>query len=587
MKLALLEIFWNRSFVLPALVLCFLVAGLFFDREFFWQVSVAVGLVRLLRESIERIRRGKWNLDYIAMLTLFVAAGLGEWLVGAVISFMVAVSAALEEYGSARAEKTLRELLDRFPKTVMVEISADEIDEQDIHSVKDGDIIFIRPNEMIPLDGELLSLAMLDESSLTGEIGPREYRIGERVRSGSVNVGEMIKISVRGNFERSSYRKILSLVEEGKKRPSDVIRLAEKYNIAFTVVTLLLSFGAYLVFGDMDRFLAVLAIATPCPLLIATPIAFIGGLNRAAREGIIVKSPKILELLTRTRTIFFDKTGTLTLGTPSFQSIRLYDKSLSENEALALASALEVHSFHPVARAFLVELSKRGGKPHRAENVEEKIGQGITGRIRGEWYILKKGKDGSGIAIDFFREKKRIAKFIFQDTLKDDVGKLFRYLEERDYRIGILTGDRPANAKKIFSSFRVPIVADCTPETKAEAVKLYQERGLVGIVGDGMNDAPALALADVGIVFSGTENSASIEAADVAVLGSDAWKIRDIVHIARKSYRTALESILVGIGLSLLGMILAFFGFISPVAAAIIQEVIDALVIVNALRSTY
>jgi P-type E1-E2 ATPase len=171
--------------------------------------------------------------------------------------------------------------------------------------------------------------------------------------------------------------------------------------------------------------------------------------------------------------------------------------------------------------------------------------------------------------------------------LKDDVGKLFRYLTERGYHLAILTGDRRENADRIFRSFRVPIFADCLPETKAEAVRRGQERGLVGIIGDGMNDAPALALADVGIVFSGTENSASIEAADVAVLGNDVWKIRDIIHIARKSYRTARESMLIGIGLSVAGMVLAFFGFLSPVEGAILQEIIDAFVIVNALRSTY
>lgn len=580
------EIFWNRSFTVPMIALVLLVLGLFLAQALWYQVAVMIGIFRLLEESYARVKIGKWNLDYIALLTLGVAAGMGAWLVGAVIAFMASVSAALEEYGSARAEKTLRELLERFPKTVTEYLGNDETRVIDIHEAKPGIVILLRPNELVPLDGELQTEALINESNLTGEIEPRVYRAGSILKSGSINVGKMIRLTVSGDFEHSSYRKILSLVEEGKKHPSDTVRLAEKYNIAFTGITLVLAFGAFILFGDMGRFLAVLAIATPCPLLIAAPISFIGGLNRAARGGIVVKSPKILELLVKTESLFFDKTGTLTLGVPNLLGIKSHDPDFSENKLLDLAVAIEKHSLHPVARAFLAVWEGKNGKKYRAEKVTEKIGEGISGAIEGREYRLVKG-EGDGIAIDMYAGEKRIGQFLFDDVLKDDVGRLFRYLTERGYHLAILTGDRKENADRIFKSFRVPIFADCGPATKAEAVRRGQERGLVGIIGDGMNDAPALALADVGIVFSGTENSASIEAADVVVLGNDAWKIRDVIHIARKSYRTARESILIGIGLSLLGMLFAFFGFLSPVQGAILQEIIDALVIINALRSTY
>lgn len=580
------EIFWNRSFTVPMIALVLLVLGLFLAQALWYQVAVMIGIFRLLEESYARVKIGKWNLDYIALLTLGVAAGMGAWLVGAVIAFMASVSAALEEYGSARAEKTLRELLERFPKTVTEDLGNDETRIIDIHEAKPGIMILLRPNELVPLDGELQTEALINESNLTGEMEPRVYRAGSILKSGSINVGKMIRLTVSGDFEHSSYRKILSLVEEGKKHPSDTVRLAEKYNIAFTGITLVLAFGAFIVFGDMGRFLAVLAIATPCPLLIAAPISFIGGLNRAARGGIVVKSPKILELLVKTESLFFDKTGTLTLGVPNLLGIKSHDPDFSENELLDLAVAIEKHSLHPVARAFLGAWEKRSGKKYRAEQVVEKIGEGISGTIDGQAYRLVKGA-GDGIAIDMYAGEKRIGQFLFDDVLKSDVSRLFRYLTERGYHLAILTGDRKENADRVFKSFRVPIFADCSPATKAEAVRRGQERGLVGIIGDGMNDAPALALADVGIVFSGTENSASIEAADVVVLGNDAWKIRDVIHIARKSYRTARESILIGIGLSLLGMLFAFFGFLSPVQGAILQEIIDALVIINALRSTY
>ncbi len=580
------EIFWNRSFSVPAVALALFILGLSLSQAFYYQIAVMIGMFRLLQESYARVKRGKWNLDYIALLTLGVAAGMGAWLVGAVIAFMASVSAALEEYGSARAEKTLRELLEKFPKTVTVDRGNDETKIIDIHEAIPGMQILLRPHEMVPLDGELLIDALIDESNLTGEMEPRVYRAGSILKSGSINVGEMLRLSVTGDFDHSSYRKILSLVEEGKRHPSDTVRLAERYNIIFTGITLLLAFGAFILFDDMGRFLAVLAIATPCPLLIAAPISFIGGLNRAARSGIVVKSPKILELLVKTKSLFFDKTGTLTLGQPKLIDIVLMDAEYTKEELLSIAAAVEKHSFHPVARALVAEWESGDGKKYRADSVSEKIGEGISGTVNGREYRFIKGI-GVGITIDMYGEGKKIGQFLFDDVLKDDVGILFRYLDERGYNMAILTGDRKENADRIFASFRVPVFADCLPETKAEAVRRGQERGLVGIIGDGMNDAPALALADVGIVFSGTENSASIEAADVAVLGNDVWKIRDIIHIARKSYRTANQSILIGIGLSLAGMILAFFGFLSPVQGAILQEVIDAVVIVNALRSTY
>ena len=327
-----------------------------------------------------------------------------------------------------------------------------------------------------------------------------------------------------------------------------------------------------------------------CPLLIAAPLSFIGGLNKAARKNIIVKSPFVLELLAKTKTLFFDKTGTLTLGIPRLGKIEAFDPSVGETEALSLAAALERHSFHPIAKSFVAEQGKRGGAVSEAENVEEKIGEGMFGEIGGRRYGVVKaaGISDNGIVVELVREGVPIARFFFDDELKEDVGRVFGYLRERGYRLGILTGDKKANAERLFGHFRLPIYASCSPEKKMTLVTRAQQKGeLVGMIGDGMNDAPALALADVGIVFSGTENSASTEAADVAILERDAWLIRDAVHIGRRSYHVALQSILIGIGLSTAGMLFAFFGFISPITGAVLQEVIDAVVIVNALRSTY
>jgi P-type E1-E2 ATPase len=287
-------------------------------------------------------------------------------------------------------------------------------------------------------------------------------------------------------------------------------------------------------------------------------VSFLGGLSRAARNSIIIKSPTVLEALAKTKTLFFDKTGTLTLGEPELKKIEVLQSSYTEKEVLELAAAL---------------------------------GEGISGIIQGTKYHIGKSaalnQDG-GILSELSSEGVLVARFFFDDTIKEDVEKLFEYFRTRDYSIGILTGDKQANAHRLFGRFRIPVYAECSPANKSTLVMRQQRAGhLVGMVGDGMNDAPALALADVGIVFSGTENSASIEAADVAILGRDAWKIRDAVHIGRRSYLVARQSIVIGIGLSFIGMLFAFFGFIPPVYGAVLQEIIDVVVIVNALRSTY
>jgi P-type E1-E2 ATPase len=318
-------------------------------------------------------------------------------------------------------------------------------------------------------------------------------------------------------------------------------------------------------------------------------MSFIGGLNKAARKNIIVKSPYALELLAKTKVFFFDKTGTLTLGEPKVKKIELLDRGLDMEQALDYAAALERHSFHPLARSLVREQERVcHTEPPRAKAIEEKIGEGIFGTLHGSRFGVVKTVGVSGLSVDLTHENVSIARFYFDDELKRDVSEVFTYLRERGYTFGILTGDKRENAERLLGQFGLPLYAESTPEKKVALIERYQREGkLVGMIGDGVNDAPALALADVGIVFSGTENSASLEAADVALLGREASGIRDAIHIGRRSYRVALESVGIGIGLSSFCMILAFFGFIPVLHGAVLQEVIDAVVIINALRSTY
>jgi len=588
--LSIFDIFWSKEFRLPLLIIVCIFLALFLGEKNIYGIAILFGVVLLLLESYKRIKRGRLNLDYLAFLALGTALLLNQLLAGAIIALMVAISMALEKYGSARAEKTLRSLFENIPK-VAVLVTSSGTHEVMLPVIRKGDVILVRPQEMLAFDGHLISdRALLSEANITGEMEPVVYDTTAVLKSGTVNVGKVFQMRVLSDFDHSSYRKILSLVEEGKVHPAPMVRLAERYNIYFTFFSLLLACGAYLFFGEWERFLAVLVIATPCPLLIAAPVSFIGGLNKAARKNIIIKSPLILELLAKTKTFFFDKTGTLTLGEPRLKKIEIFDTTFSREQALSIASALEQHSFHPIAKTITKEQSLSEGEILVAEDVEEKIGEGIFGTIAGKEYGIVQVKENveSGIAVELVSSHKAIARFYFDDELKSEVGDMFGYLRGRGYTLGILTGDKKKNAERLFGQFKLPIYAQCRPERKTELIRRYQKEGmLVGMVGDGMNDAPALALADIGIVFSGSENSASIEAADVAIFGHEVSLIRDAIHIGRRSYHVALQGILIGIGLSALGMLFAFFGFISPIYGAILQEIIDALVIVNALRSTY
>lgn len=551
-------------------------------------VAILLGLLILGFQSWERIRLGKWDLDFIALLALVTALFLGEWLAGAIVALMISLSRALEQYGTRRAEASLEELFRLLPKSALAERGGSFI-EVPLQEIAVGETISVRHREMVPLDGTLLSSGgLFSEANLTGEMEPVEYRRGKRLRSGIVNMGEAVTLSVTGDFSHSTYQSMLGIVSAGKREPSSLVRLAGQLNWPFTLAALVLSTLAYLVTGEMERFLAVLVVATPCPLLIAAPIAFLGGLSKAARRQIIIKTPETLERLAKTTTIFFDKTGTLTLGIPALQKIVLIDATASEAHVLAIASALEEHSLHPLARALVQANRERHGADLDATGVTEKLGDGIRGTVEGQNYQIEKSLSESGMAVALIGSSGPIAQFVFDDVPKPGIEATFHYLRERGLNLSVLTGDKEVNAHRVLDRYGLAIIAECDPERKMAVVKAAKEHGdIVAMVGDGVNDAPALALADVGVVYSGTENSLSLEAADAVILKRDIKLFQELIHISRRSYRIARQSMLIGIGLSLIGMVAGALGYLPPVQGAILQEGIDALVIVNALRAAY
>ena len=580
----------RKEFRLPLFVFFTLAAGFLLPDpigDYVWIISIAIGVAKIVLDSFGKLRRGEYSLDYIAFLAMIVALLADQYFAGAVVALMITGGEALDEYASARAEGALRGLAERIPKTCIVKASDGTTIEKPIQDVREGELIVVRPNELIPLDGMLRSdEALLNEANLTGEALPVTFHRGAFIKSGGVNVGTMLMLSVQGSFENSTYMRIVHLVDEAKKYQAPVVRLAERVNFPFTAIALVLAGGAYFFSGELWRALAVLVIATPCPLIIAAPVAFIGGLSRAARRNIIVKRPSTLEELTRARVVFLDKTGTLTLGEPKLVGIKMIETTRSELEMLSVAAAIEFHSIHPLARAIQMARKERGAPVLEATKVAETIGKGIAGDVEGSRFTIRKAAAAEGLTLALVFEEREIAHFMFEDEIKEDVAELFQAFLKKGIAMEILTGDKPENAKRLLGRFGIPVRADLSPESKFAAIDDAKRQGhVVVMVGDGLNDAPALAEANVGIVFSGTENSASIEAADAVILGRDVMLIVELFDTARRAMRVAGQSIWGGVALSTTGMVFAALGFIPPIAGALIQEVIDVVVILNSLRA--
>ncbi len=583
----------SPTLMLPVGVAFLLAGGLASSQETLYLVAIVIGCIEIAITAYHDIRKNDWSLDYIALLAMIVAIISHEWVAGAVIALMYTGGEALEAYAARRAESSLAALLARMPKSALVKGDDGRTEEIPLGNVAAGTRIIVRGGELVPLDGLLASpAAVLNLANLTGEPLPESLAQGAFIKSGSVNAGEAFELTVSGTLATSTYAKIVDLVRNAEHDQAPFVRLAEKANLPFTILTLLISGGVYLLTGDIARVLAVLVIATPCPLLIAAPVAFIGGLSRAASRNIIVKTPASLEAIARVTTIYFDKTGTLTLGAPELIGITLLAPGMSETQALSLAAALEFHSIHPLARALVAAARARNFSPVPAREAKETIGKGVTGLVDTHRASIAQAPEENhltgNISLLLVQDDVPSAVFHFSDVLKESSKKLLVELSRAGFKVAVLTGDREENAREIFAGLELEICADCTPEDKHRIIGEARGRGeVVAMVGDGLNDAPALAKADIGIVFSGTENSASIEAADVAILGHDVELIRDLFALARRSVRIARESVYAGIGLSTVGMLAAAGGYVVPVTGAIIQEGIDATVIANALRTAF
>jgi len=552
--------------------------------------SIVLGSFNLFRDTAISIIRRQFALDYIAIVAIVLAVLTKEYLVAEILALMISGGEALDNYGGRMARKSLSQLVDRIPSNITIWKEKGSPEMKKIKDVIVGDLILVRKGEVIPLDGKLISEnGETDESSLTGEPFFVEKVKGDIIRSGTVNMGTPIIIKVTKVEKDSTYRKIIEMVQKAEQEKSPMIRLADKYSIGFTIITFVIALLSF-VFSNFNimRTLAVLAIATPCPLIIATPIALLGGMNASAKKKIIIKKIAALEALSRITAVIFDKTGTITLGNPILRSIEIKDKSYNKLEILAITEAIERNSLHPLAKT-LVDYAKSNKAPIlQATDISEEIGKGISGIVEGKPYLLSKVANPEKLAIALFKNDKTIAHFYFDEEIKEESISTIKELKKMGLTLFIYTGDKLEAAKKIVEKLGedIEIKAGLKPEDKQEGIKGLKEKGaIVAMVGDGINDAPALALSDVGIAFSNQEQNAASEAADIVLLGGNFSMVLDSIKISRRTISIAKQSILWGIGLSVFGMTLASLGLIPPIYGAILQETIDVAVILNSLRA--
>src|SRR6516164_2393461 len=566
-------------------------------------VPVVVALaISILRDFLV----GRFGVDAIALVSMSAAIALGQPLAGAVVALMYSGGNVLEDIAVARAEHDLRSLVDRAPREAHRH-TGDRFEDVPISGVSVGDRLMVRAGEIVPVDGVVSSAAAtIDESALTGEPIPVIRTRGAAVLSGSLNAGETFEMSVAAEAGESTYAGIVRLVTAAQTAKAPFVRLADRYALIFLPVTIAVATIAWLISGDLIRSLAVLVAATPCPLILAAPVAFIAGVAQAARRGILVKGGGPLEALARAHTVLFDKTGTLTVGGARLLSIEVAPGEKAE-EVLTLGASLEQASHHVLAGAVVQAAADRALPLKMPEEVRESMGSGLSGIVGGkrvsagsrdmifarrqmpEWALraIRRGSWRSALVVFVAVEERVIGALLLADELRSDTPRAIRLLRDAGIaRMVMVTGDRAAAAQAIGAALDLDaVLADRVPSDKVDAVRAEQRLHPTIMVGDGINDAPALACADVGIALGARGASASSEAADVVILADRLDRVGEAIIVAQRARRIAVESILVGMSLSTLAMLAAMIGWLAPVPAAIVQEVIDVAVILNALRA--
>lgn len=550
------------------------------------------------------------GVDAIALVAMVGALALGQELAGIVVGLMFSGGAALEDAASSRARRELTALVARAPKTAHLRVD-DGLRDVAVEQVQVGDVALVRAGEVVPVDGALISgEAVVDTSTLSGEPLPLTIKQGMQVLSGSANAGAPFEVRAQRPATESAYSALLRLVEQAQAERAPFVRMADRYAGFFLPATLLLAGVAWVISGDAVRALAVVVVATPCPLILAAPIALVSGVSRAARAGVIVKGAGAIETLGQVRTILFDKTGTLTVGSPAMREI-VSCNGMPAGELLRLTASVDRLSAHVLGEALVRAAKESDLALEVPDEVSEEPGQGIVGTIAGDRVAVGSraflhsvgvprseissaavsiGR-GSGEARVYVAVNERLAGVIVMaDELRPDArGIIERLRAEGTRHVAMVSGDRHSVAERVGREVGVDrVYAEQSPEDKLEVVRrLREDANLrpVMMVGDGVNDAPALALADLGVAIGAAGATVSSETADAVITVDHIDRVADALHVGRRALHIARQSVLAGMGLSIAAMVLATAGYLPPVQGALLQEGIDLAVILNALRA--
>lgn len=574
-----------------------------YDRyaHFILGASALLSSIPILKDIYDSLKHRQYGVDILAATAIITSVLLGEYWAGMIIVLMLTGGEALEDYAENRAKTELTALLDRAPKKAHVLRGRKTVDIA-VGQVKVGDKLIIKPGEVVPVDATIVEgRSSFDESSLTGESLPLDKSRGDTILSGSINVDSSITVKALHTAKDSQYEQIIQLVKAASSSQSPFVRLADHYSVPFTIIAFVIAGGAWILSGDVLRFLQVLVVATPCPLILAAPIALISGMSRAARHGVIIKNGGALERLAAVQTVGFDKTGTLTQGEPIVHSVSTFN-SFNKKQVLEAAGALEQNSPHILAKAIVNEALKNKYKLPKTKGVVEKPGYGVSGVVERKNVLVGKlnfmkdqgiplpaklklanyTKTASFVAIDGVLA----GSISFMDEIRPEAKGTLSALK----RLGVkhllmVTGDNKSTANAIAKQIGITdVTAEALPADKLLAIENVTHKP-VAFVGDGVNDAPVLTAADVGIALGARGSTAASESADVVVMLDDLSRVSTSIEIAQRTFKIAKQSILIGIFISIGLMFIFASGRFAPVYGAAIQEVVDIIVIINALRA--
>ena len=564
--------------------------------DLIWAIGGLIGLIPSIKWVIDELKDKQIGSDVLAIFSIVGALSIGEYFAAAVISFMLASGRALESWAEGRAESALKSLIDRMPKVAHRLEVGGELQSINVDEVQAGDRLLVKSGEIVPVDGFAESSCYLDQSALTGEPLPVLLNKSDSVISGTLNAGNAFEMIASGNSSQSTYSGIVTMVRNSRAQSSPNIRLANKWALRFVPLTILISGLSWLLTGEVNRAVAVLVVATPCPLILAVPIALVAGMSRATKSGAVIKGGAILEKLSRAEVVLLDKTGTVTHGGPVITEIAVLSGFTTEY-ALQIAASLDQYSPHIVAKSLVEAAKSRDINLLSASDVKEEHGKEVSGLVAGKqvrvgaipenlpaWARLKEP-----LHVALHVDQELIAVFGLEDPIRSESRRTIKDLHKIGVKeIVMVTGDKEDTANSVARELGINrVIANSKPETKLNVVHEYRNKvsGTVLVVGDGINDAPALAASDVGIAMGARGASAASEAADVVIIEDSIDRVVSAISLAKISRKKAMQASIGGMALALLAMAAASFGHLTPSEGALAQEFIDLLAIMWALTT--